>query len=140
MVWFHYRVIGMLVGLGQLVITFNLWNDFAFKETRLQLKVDSGVKGHQGFYLSGCNYAELGMWGAAVIHLRRAVVRNPTDLSYRLALIVAYLNLPRYDLAQKELDQAKTLAPHSADIYRLEEKLAAMKKEAPSITTAKTSK
>jgi Flp pilus assembly protein TadD len=67
------------------------------------------------------------MWGAALIHLRRAVVRNPTDLTYRLALAVAYINLARYELAQQEIDEIKALAPHSDEVRRLESRLSTLK-------------
>jgi hypothetical protein len=43
------------------------------------------------------------MWGAAIIHFRRAVARDPAHSAYRLALIVAYLKVARHALAQKEL-------------------------------------
>ena len=116
-------VIGLMVGLAQLAITLQIWPDFTFKETRLTLKIDSGAKNHTSLYLSGREYGQRGMWGKAVIHLRRAVARKPENLSYHIALIVAYLNIRRDDLARRALDQAEKLAPQAPQIKQLRDKM-----------------
>jgi type II secretory pathway component PulF len=121
-------IIGLLVGLGQFVITLNLWHDFTFKATRLRLKIDSGVKNHLTFYLSGRNYSQSGMWGLAIIHLRRAVVRAPSNVTYRVALAKAYLNINRSDLAQKEFQEAQTLQPNVAEVVQLGARLGELKR------------
>jgi tetratricopeptide (TPR) repeat protein len=117
-------LIGLLLGLVQLWITLNLWNDFSFKEYRLQMLVSSGARNHVSLYLSARDFAEQGMWGRAIIYLRRAIVREPTRLPYHIALIVAYLNIKRYDLAEKALQEAERLNPDHADLLRLRQKLA----------------
>ncbi|MBN1993146.1 MAG: hypothetical protein JW953_10615 [Anaerolineae bacterium] len=114
----------MLIAAAQLFITMNLWYDFTFVETRLRLVIDPGVKGHTSFFISGRNYSEKGMWGRAVIHLRRAIAAEPGHPLYHLALIVAYMNIKRYDLAQKALTRAEELEPHSEKIAQLKKELA----------------
>jgi tetratricopeptide (TPR) repeat protein len=97
------------IGGAQFLITLNLWNDFTFKEGRIKLKIDSGAKNHQTLYLSGRKYSELGMWGLAVIHLRRAVGRSDKVAMYHLALALAYFKINRPDLAEPAIAQAEKL-------------------------------
>jgi len=117
----------VIIGIGalQLLITMNLWYDFTFEMGRLRLKFDRGSTGHTTAFVSGRKYSELGMWGLAVIHLRRAVSREPNMFLYNIALAVAYMNIKRYDLAQKTLDQADKLEPNSEKVARLRAELAA---------------
>jgi tetratricopeptide (TPR) repeat protein len=130
---FNYDSIPMIVGciviigIGalQLLITMNLWYDFTFEMGRLRLKFDRGSSGHTTAFVSGRKYSELGMWGLAVIHLRRAVSREPNKFLYNIALAVAYMNIKRYDLAQKTLDHADKLEPNSEKVARLRAELAA---------------
>ncbi len=119
---------GLAVALFQLMITFNLWKDFSFDETRLKLTVDSGVKEAASLFLSGRDYGRRGMWGKAVIHLRRAAAKHPAHPGYWLALAVAYLNIRRPDLAEKALDEAEKVEPISAELRKLRAKTAEMKK------------
>jgi tetratricopeptide (TPR) repeat protein len=119
-------VILLSLAAGQLFITMNLWNDFTFERGRLRLKLDRDAKGHTSLFLSGRKYSELGMWGLAVIHLRRAVL-NEANPTYFIALTIAYMNLKRYELAQETLEKAEQLAPHSVEIWRLKQRLAAIK-------------
>ncbi|MCK6624299.1 MAG: hypothetical protein L6R45_03895 [Anaerolineae bacterium] len=49
---------------------------------------------------------------------------DPANLAYRLALSVAYLKVARPHQTQKELMEAKKIAPHSTDVQHLEQKLA----------------
>jgi hypothetical protein len=116
-------VLAVLLGLAQLLITLNLWEDFTFNEHRLQLKVSSGIKNHVTLYLTARNYARQGMWGSAILHLRRAIAREPNKLPYHLALTVAYLNIKRYDLAAAALQQAERLDPGDADVQRLRHRM-----------------
>ena len=115
-------VIVLLLAAVQLFITLNLWDDFTFEQGRLRLKIDRDAKGHAGLFLSGRKYSELGMWGLAVIHLRRAVVKE-TNLTYFIALAIAYMNLKRYELAQETLAKAEKIDPHSLEVWRLKKRL-----------------
>jgi tetratricopeptide (TPR) repeat protein len=117
-------IIVLLVGLMQLIISMNLWDDFTFEETRLRLTLDRDARGHTGLFISGRRYGELGMWGRAVIHLRRAAAKEEKPLYY-IALVVAYMNIKRYDLAQEALTKAEALDPHSPKIEQLKSQLAA---------------
>jgi len=114
------------VGLLQLFITMNLWDDFTFKYRRLGLRIDSGAKNHPTLYITGRAYANAGMWGLAVIHFRRAVGRNERKAVYHLALAVAYYNLRRYDLAAQSLDAAERLDPGAPEIEELRQKIASV--------------
>jgi tetratricopeptide (TPR) repeat protein len=117
----------VVLGIGalQLLITMNLWYDFTFEQGRLQLKFDRGATNHTTAFISGRKYSELGMWGLAVIHLRRAVSKEPNKFLYNIALAVAYMNTKRYDLARDTLDCAEKLEPASDKVSRLRAELAA---------------
>jgi tetratricopeptide (TPR) repeat protein len=115
--------LGLILGIGQLAITVNLWQDFTFKETRLQLKLDSNAKTHGALYQSARNYSRLNMWGNAALHLRRAAALQPYQAGYHLALTVAYINIKRYDLAQKSLNDARRLTPNAPEIKQLQQRL-----------------
>jgi len=118
--------LGLVLALGQLVITVNLWSDFSFKETRLTLKLDREATNHTALYESARNYSNLQMWGNTALHLRRAVGIRPEEVAYHLALTVAYINLKRADLAQKSLAEAERLNPQASEIQRLRQRLAAI--------------
>lgn len=110
-------------GAGQMLVTLNLWNDFKFKSERLRLVTDGGVKNHASFYLAGRKYADMGLWGLAVIHYRRAVARQERNAVYHLALAIAYQNISRPDLAKKSLDAAEKIDPDSPEIWQVRQKL-----------------
>jgi hypothetical protein len=116
-------LIGLFLGAAQLFITLNLWQDFTFKEHRIQLKIDRDAKNHMTLFLSSRKYSQAGMWGLATLHLRRAVAGNPQNASYQLALVVAYINVKRDDLAEKALAQAEKLDPHAPEIGQLRKQL-----------------
>lgn len=118
-----FSMVGFLFGLAQFAVAIATWNEFNYRATRLRLRADSDANNHTSNYLSGRRYGERGMWGAAILHFRRAVAGDPANLAYRLALTIAYLKVARTDQAQKELLEAKKIAPHSTDVQRLEQKL-----------------
>lgn len=109
----------LLLSILQLTITFNLWKDFSFKESRLRFRVDGGAATAEQFMLSARCYQQLGRWGLAALHLRRAVGKNPNRLDYHLALTVAYLKIDRADLAARSLEAAAELAPDSEQVKHL---------------------
>ncbi len=113
-------ITAVFAGALQLLITLNLWNDFTFNETRIQLKIDSGVKNHQTLFISGRQHGQAGLWGLAVIHLRRAVSQSDKNPVYLLALIQAYLRVKRFDLAEQTLQQAESQVDpvKLADLHR----------------------
>ena len=67
----------------------------------------------------------MGMWGMAVLRLRRAVSRDDKNPAFLLALTAAYMNIQRYDLAEKTLDKAET-AVGFGEVWRLRQKLNAL--------------
>ena len=121
-------VASFIVGAGQLFVTLNLWGDFTYKETRLRLKLDRGIKNHPSMYISGRRYAEVGMWGLAIIHYQRAIGRKSDLAVYHMALAIAYANIRRYDLAEASLNSAEKLDPDAHEIWQLRKKLNARKK------------
>ncbi|RME97834.1 MAG: hypothetical protein D6768_18765, partial [Chloroflexi bacterium] len=123
-----------ILGAGQLLITLNLWNDFKFKSRRLRLTVDEGASGHATLFLSGKEYAEMKMWGLAIIHYRRAIGREPRRAVYHLALAIALAKVGRYELAQKSLERAEQLDPDAPEIWRLRKKIRAQKQNAAART------
>ena len=122
-VWLGAGVFALFLGAAQMVITLNLWNDFTFKEGRLLLRIDHGVKGHRSLAISGRKYSQLGIWGLAIIHLRRAVLREPANPANHVGLVVAYMKINRYDLAEKALQYAGTLPFYSAELNLLRDEL-----------------
>jgi tetratricopeptide (TPR) repeat protein len=116
-------VVGVFLSLVQLLITLNLWKDFSFEETRLLLALPKEPKESSALFFVAREYGRQGMWGNAVVHLRRAVAKSPNNLSYRLALTVAYFNIQRLDLAEKSLQEAEKLDPNMAEVKRLREQL-----------------
>jgi hypothetical protein len=122
-IFFHILwVLLVFLGLGQLLVTLNLWNDFTFKEGRLGLRIDRGAKNHRSLFISGRKYSMLGMWGLAVIHLRRAIGREPNIATYHLALAVAYMNIKRFQLADQALSKAEQLGS-TLEVLRLRRRL-----------------
>jgi Flp pilus assembly protein TadD len=106
-----------------------LWGDFTFKEGRLRLKIDRDAKTHPALFISARKYSKLGMWGLSIIHLRRAIAQHQRNSSYHAALAVAYMNIKRYDLADKTLSQAEKLGPNTTQIWRLRKQLDSLKSE-----------
>ncbi len=115
-------VIGLSLGATQLVVAMTLWGDFTFKEGRLRLKIDRDAKTHPALFLSARKYNRLGMWGLSIIHLRRAVAQHQRNSSYYATLAVAYMNVKRYDLADKTLGKAEKLG-NTTQIWQLRKQL-----------------
>ena len=107
---FVIGAIGAMIGIVQLIIASFLWRDFGHESYRLRLAL-GGPTDHVSLFENGYRYGREAKWGLAIIHLRRAVVNQPLNLRYRLALITAYLNVRRTDLARQELEAAKKIAP-----------------------------
>ncbi len=112
--------LGLLLGFFQVGIAVNLWKDFSFVTGRFSFTIDSSATNATSLFLSARQYARQGMWGKAVIHLRRAVLKNAGNISYRLALIAAYINLKRYDRAAQTWQDAHRLAPDNAKLAELQ--------------------
>lgn len=115
----------IMIGAAQMIITFNLWNDFSFKEGRIILRMDRGVKGVRSLAISGQKYSRVGMWGLAMLHWRAAVLKEPDSSAHHLGLIIAYLKLKRFDLAEKALRYAEQQVGNSTQLDALHRQLKA---------------
>jgi len=124
-------VFALFLGAGQLFITLNLWNDFTFQEGRILFRLDRGVKNQRSLAISGRKYSRLGMWGLAALHLRRAMLREPGNPSPYVGLVVAYMKLQLYELAEKTLQTAEQYPFHSVELELLRQKLARVRKSTP---------
>jgi tetratricopeptide (TPR) repeat protein len=113
---------GILPGLLMLLLLFQLEDDFFTDDRRLILRADRDATNGPAMLASGQRYAQHSMWAMAAIHLRRAVAKMPYDIAPVLMLTAVYMNLKRYDLAEKSLAQARSMDPADPQI----EKLAAM--------------
>jgi hypothetical protein len=109
----------VLIALVQVGITFALEQDFAHDKRRILLRTDSDAIGAIALLDSGRRYAKRGMWALAAIHLQRAVQMMPRELDYHLLLAGVYINLKRYQLADKILAQARQISPYDTQIERL---------------------
>ena len=114
-----------LIGGLQIYFSLNLWPDFSFKERRISLQIDQDATSHTSLYLSARNYAKLGLWGKVIIHLRQAIALSPSEISYRIHLIQAYLHIEEIDLAKDLLTESQTLAPKNPHLQKLSQVLAA---------------
>ena len=116
-------IAAVILGAAQIIITFNLWNDFTFKEGRLSLRLDRGVKNARSLAISGRKYSQLEMWGLAFIHLRRAAAREPANVTHHIGLITACLKVNRPDLAQEALIEAEKIPFDSPALKQLKQEV-----------------
>ncbi len=123
---------GIVPGVLMLLLLFQIEDDFFADDRRLVLRADRDAANNGPALLSsGQRYAKRGMWAMAAIHLRRAVVRMPHEIAPVLMLTAVYLNLKRYDLAEKSLAQARSLDPADPQIEKLAATLAERRPSLP---------
>jgi hypothetical protein len=121
-------VIIVMSGLS-LALLLRLYDHFTFKERRLVLRLDDDVEGHEvGLWLRGRAYAQQKMWALAALHLHHALMLRETLEAY-LVLAVAYINLARFELAKKVLNNAQRLSPGNSRIDALMALLVEKKQE-----------
>jgi tetratricopeptide (TPR) repeat protein len=118
---------GIIPGVLMLLLLFQLEDDFFADDRRLILRADRDATNGPALLVSGQRYAKRGMWAMAAIHLRRAAARMSNDIAPVLMLTAVYMNLKRYDLAEKALAQARSMDPASPQIERLAAMLAERK-------------
>ncbi len=126
-----FSAAGILPGGLMLLLLFQLEDDFFTDDRRLVLRADRDATNGPALLSSGQRYAKHGMWAMAAIHLRRAVVRMPHEIAPVLMLTAVYLNLKRYDLAEKSLAQARSLDPADPQIEKLAATLAERRRPSP---------
>ncbi|MDM8532863.1 hypothetical protein QUF63_17000 [Anaerolineales bacterium HSG25] len=125
----HYVLIALMlifvIGVIQLVIGMHIAPDFSTKTTRLKTEIDQDAKGHTSLFISGRDYSRKGMWGVTVLHLRRAVMRRPNEVSYLLLLTKGYIKLNHFNMAEDTLNHVAQLKPDSTELQSLREMLVA---------------
>ncbi len=120
---------GIIPGVLMLLLLFQIEDDFFTDDRRLVLRADRDATNGPALLASGQRYAKHGMWAMAVIHLRRAAARMAYDITPPLMLTAVYMNLKRYDLAEKTLAQARSMDPADPQIEKLAATLAERRAE-----------
>ena len=122
--WMRAGIIGsnvvtvVLSGLS-LALLLRLYDHFSFQERRLVLRLDDDVEGQEvGLWLRGRAYAQQKLWALAALHLHYALMLRETLEAY-LVLAVAYINLARFELAEKVLSNARRISPGNSRIDEL---------------------
>jgi len=112
-------VVGAFFALLTLLLVFRLEDDFKIERRRILLRADRGLGSAADFVAQGDFYARQKKWALSAIHLRQAVGLFPNRLDSRIALAVAYARLKRYDLATRELAEAKRINPKSPRVEEM---------------------
>jgi len=111
-------VIVALSGLS-LALLLRLYDHFSFRSRRLVLSIDADVEGSEvGLWLRGRAYAQQKLWAVAALHLHQTLMLRETVEAY-LVLAVAYINLSRFALAEKVLNNARRVSPGNARVDEL---------------------
>ena len=71
-----------------------------------------------GLWLRGRAYAQQKLWAVAALHLHQTLMLRETVEAY-LVLAVAYINLSRFALAEKVLNNARRVSPGNARVDEL---------------------
>ncbi len=124
--------VNIAIGLGMFGLIFQLEDQFLGEKRRMVLQVDRNATGNAGMLMkSGQRYAGQKMWAMATLHFRRAALRAPAEIGYRLALVLGYLSLKWYDQAEKALAEAERISPGHAEIDKLRAELTRLRAVAP---------
>jgi hypothetical protein len=110
---------GLILALFMLFLVLQLEDDFFLDEKRLLLRLDRDATNGPALLNSAHRYAKRGMWAMAAIHLRRATGEMPHQIDPYLGLVVAHLNLRRYDLAASDLEDARRISPNDPQVEHL---------------------
>jgi hypothetical protein len=113
-------IITFVLALARFGVVLQLGGDFEWQRSRITFRLDRGLKSAVEFMTRADFYNQQKMWGLAMIHIRSALGLMPDRMDCRLALIVAYIRLKRYDLAVDGLEQAKRTAPGDARLAQVE--------------------
>ena len=94
--------------------------EFEMDEDRIMLQVDRGlIDSEMGLRIAGQRAAKRRRWALAALHLRRALGLNKR-LETALLLVLAYINLGEYELAEDALAAARQLGLDAPQIAELE--------------------
>jgi tetratricopeptide (TPR) repeat protein len=116
-------IISFALAIARFMVVLQLGGDFEWQRSRILFRLDRGLKSAVEFMTRADFYNQQKMWGLALIHIRSALGLMPDRLDCRLALIVAYTRIKRYDLAVGALEQAKRVAPGDPRLARMEDLL-----------------
>jgi tetratricopeptide (TPR) repeat protein len=124
---------GVVLAVGRLLLIFQLGGDFEWDKRRILLRTDRGLKSHVEYLTRADFYNAQKMWALAVVHIRAALGLVPDQLSCHLALVVAYIRLKKYELAERALAQAKRIDPSEPRVAQLEAVLNEMHVKQPAL-------
>ena len=131
--WMRAGIIGsdiviVVLSTLSLVLLLRLYDHFSFQKRRLILRLDDDVVGSEvGLWLRGRAYAQQKTWALAALHLHHTLMLEETVEAY-LVLAVAYINLARFDLAERVLNNARRVSPGNSRVDDLLELLAEKQK------------
>lgn len=117
-------------GLAMVMVwlVFQMESDFFGEKRRIVLRRDKDAKGMASLMESGHRYGRQNIWGLAALHFRQAAWQASRDIGPHLALAVAYINLKRFDLAEKALNNARSIDPNDIKVESLTEELERVRK------------
>jgi hypothetical protein len=124
---------GVVLAVGRLLMVFQLGGDFEWDKRRILLRTDRGLTSHVEYLTRADFYNAQRMWALAVVHMRAALGLVPDQLSCHLALVVAYIRLKKYELADRALTQAKHIDPGEPRIAQLEAVVNEMRVKQPAL-------
>lgn len=119
--WMRTGIIGsdvviVVLSTLSLVLLLRLYDHFSFQERRLILRLDDDVESSEvGLWLRGRAYAQQKTWALAALHLHHTLMLRETVEAY-LVLAVAYINLARFELAEKILNNARRISPGNSRV------------------------
>ena len=113
-------IITFVLAIARFMVVLQLGGDFEWQRSRILFRLDRGLKSAVEFMTRADFYNQQKMWGLAMLHIRSALGLMPDRMDCRLALIVAYIRLKRYDMAANALEQAKRTAPDDPRLAKVE--------------------
>lgn len=119
-------IAGALAAFVMASTVLRLEDDFALKRQRVFLEIDPGLKTGQDYLVRGRHYASQGIWGAAMIHYRRAAAQLDHQMDVFIGIAQACAHLHDHALATWAIASAQALRP---DDTRLAEILTLLRKE-----------
>jgi tetratricopeptide (TPR) repeat protein len=111
---------GFVSALVRVMMLFQVGGDFEWDKRRILLRTDRGLKSSVEYLTRADFYNQQKMWAMAVVHIRAALGMVPDKLNCHLALVVAYIRLKKYALAERALAEAKRISPSEPRIAQLE--------------------
>jgi Tfp pilus assembly protein PilF len=121
------------LALSRLLMIFQLGGDFEWDKRRILLRTDRGLKSSVEYLTRADFYNQQKMWALAVVHIRAALGMVPDKLNCHLGLVVAYVRLKKYDLAERALVEAKRISASEPRIAQLEALVNEMRAKRPAL-------